>query len=147
LNTPRTEGDAGGGVTVAVKRLESVLNGLKISPTEVRLIWIDVEGHEKHVLEGALEYLEAGVPVVCEFNPRLIALAGISPKEFSGFLASRFREFCNLDEKQPSIRPSSEIAKLFEAYVGESYTDLLMFNRKIGPVNLAMDGLAEGRRC
>jgi FkbM family methyltransferase len=41
----------------------------EITPDEIALIWLDVQGHEGHVLDGAGALLDAGVPIVTEYWP------------------------------------------------------------------------------
>lgn len=40
---------------------------------DIGLLWIDTQGHEGHVLNGARHLLEQGVPIVMEFDPALLA--------------------------------------------------------------------------
>ena len=40
-----------------------------IDPDEVGLLWLDAQGHEPFVLEGAGRALEAGIPLVMEYTP------------------------------------------------------------------------------
>ena len=51
-------------VKVPVRRLDDVLKDQGISPLEVGLIWMDVQGHEYHVLKGAERLLSTDVPLL-----------------------------------------------------------------------------------
>lgn len=53
----------------------SKLDDLEL-PCNNSLLWMDIEGYEGHALHGASNLLAAGVPLVCEFNPRFLAKAG-----------------------------------------------------------------------
>ncbi|CAN7460908.1 FkbM family methyltransferase [Pseudoxanthomonas sp. LjRoot143] len=53
----------------------SKLDDLEL-PCKGALLWMDIEGYEGHALHGASNLLALGVPVVCEFNPRLLSKAG-----------------------------------------------------------------------
>jgi len=58
-----------GGTTVQVPARtfdDEVANG-RIPLSELGLVWLDVQGHEAEVLEGALELLRAKVPLVVEY--------------------------------------------------------------------------------
>lgn len=117
-------------ITVPVRRLDDFLDAASISLKEVRLLWMDVQGHEKHVLEGAAKVLDAGVPVVAEFWPYGLARAGVSPGEFSAFVALRFSRYWDLREAAPAARPAGEIATLFARHSHfKSFTDLLLAPR------------------
>lgn len=62
-------GDAG--ISVAEMRLDDLA-----IPLENSLLWMDIEGYEGHALEGASRMLDAGMPVVSEFNPRFLDASG-----------------------------------------------------------------------
>jgi FkbM family methyltransferase len=56
-------------VNVPVVRVEDELAGLGISPSEIGLIWIDVEAHEPQVIDGLAGVVAHAVPLVFEFTP------------------------------------------------------------------------------
>lgn len=60
--------DQGGSIEVDVVTLDSALNDLGLSPSDVRLIKIDVEGGEIAVLRGATNVLKAKPVIVAEAN-------------------------------------------------------------------------------
>jgi FkbM family methyltransferase len=63
-------------ITVQATTLDASLAAAKIKPAEVGLVWVDVQGHETQVLDGAPELLQAGVPWCVEFWPYGLARAG-----------------------------------------------------------------------
>lgn len=65
---PAKAGDASGSVVTA--RLDDLLAREGVAPADVGLVWIDVEGHEDHVLAGAAALLAARVPLVVEVHVR-----------------------------------------------------------------------------
>lgn len=56
----------GAGQEVAATTLDSLLEAEGVSPADVGLLWIDVQGHELAVLRGAGSLLAARVPFVVE---------------------------------------------------------------------------------
>ena len=56
-------------VTVPVRSVDSLVAEGLIEPARLGLVWIDVQGHEAHVLAGAQRLLEQGVPTVIEVWP------------------------------------------------------------------------------
>jgi hypothetical protein len=87
---------------------------------------MDVQGHEKHVLEGAANLLASGVPVISEFWPYGLERAGVSPDEFSRFAQNHFGSFFDLSEEEPRQQSVQQIPNLFSQYRGVSFTDLLL---------------------
>jgi FkbM family methyltransferase len=53
---------------VPVEPLDAILKAENILPTEIGLVWIDVQGHELAVSAGMSSVLHASVPLVVEFN-------------------------------------------------------------------------------
>jgi FkbM family methyltransferase len=60
----------GEGAEVEVTTLDGLLEELGVAPSEVGVLWIDVQGHERQVLEGARRVLEAAPPIVVELSKR-----------------------------------------------------------------------------
>ena len=116
-------------ITVPVHRLDDVVAAEGIAREAVRLIWIDAQGHEGQVLEGAPALVGEGVPVVTEFWPYGLARAGEEGRRFGDIVRARFRAFYDLAEPAPRRRPVSEVGALFEQYPdtpGTAFTDLLL---------------------
>lgn len=56
--------------TVQVEKLDDYLKENDILPEDIGYIWMDTEGHESEILEGAAETLNARkIPLLQEFNP------------------------------------------------------------------------------
>ena len=56
-------------VSVSCRRFDSLVDEGVLEPHEVGLLWIDAQGHEAFVLEGAARAMEAGIPIVLEYTP------------------------------------------------------------------------------
>lgn len=70
--------------TVNVMKLDDYLNGNKISPYDIEYIWMDAEGHESYILEGAMETLTAKkIPLLQESSP------------ISYYKQGRLEKYCN----------------------------------------------------
>jgi FkbM family methyltransferase len=76
-------------VTVPCERLDDLLAPFQ----DYSLLWLDVQGHEAHVLEGAAALLSTGIPVVAEMCPYLLQRAGVTPEQFCALAATHWREF------------------------------------------------------
>jgi FkbM family methyltransferase len=97
-----------------------------VVPERPALIWMDVQGYELRVLEGAPRLLATGVPLVMEFGPYWIERAGITVEEYCAFIESRFATFVDLGLPGAPPVPTREIGTLFARYQGLAYSDLLL---------------------
>lgn len=123
-------------ISIQVRRLDSIIGTVAIRPESIRLIWMDVQGHEKHVLEGAQDVIRSGVPVVSEFWPYGLARAGAAAGVFGDCIVSNFDWFYDLAEESPRKQATAEVGRLFERYTDvKSFTDLLLLPRsgRVGP--------------
>ncbi|MGE5272759.1 MAG: FkbM family methyltransferase [Verrucomicrobiota bacterium] len=109
-------------VEVAVTRLDD----LEIDPEHVGLLWLDVEGHELRVLEGAPRTLAASPPLVMELYPRLLARAG-SLDGLAPLLERHYTHVADL-RAGAELRPVGALAGLVDDYA-DGHTDLLLCRR------------------
>ncbi len=116
-------------ITVPVQRLDDAVASLGIAPSDVNLIWVDAQGHEAQVLEGAGALLEARVPVVTEFWPYGLERSGAEGRRFGEIVRSHFTAFYNLSDATPRRQPVTEVDALYARYAGTSFTDLLLVAR------------------
>ena len=59
-------------VGVECRRFDALVDEGEIPLDEVGVIWLDAQGHEPFVLQGATKALEAGIPLVMEYSPAAI---------------------------------------------------------------------------
>jgi FkbM family methyltransferase len=114
-------------VRVPLRRLDDLLDEHGIHPRAVGLLWMDVQGHERHVLEGAPELLASRVPVVVELWPYGLRRAGVEPEEFVEYLRTRFTSFYDLGHETPRARSTAELPRLLgQLSHFKSYADILL---------------------
>jgi FkbM family methyltransferase len=114
-------------VRIALRRLDDVLDENGVDRRDVGLVWMDVQGHERHVLEGAPELLASGVPVVTELWPYGLRRAGVEPEEFVEYLRARFTSYYDLGHLTPRARSTAELPKLLgQLSHFKSYADVLL---------------------
>jgi FkbM family methyltransferase len=106
--------------------LDHVLKRENIRPSEIAALWLDVQGHEKYVLEGAESVLASGAPVLAEFWPYGLLRAGVTPESFCDFLSVHFNFFYDLNSEPVTRENKKAFVNLFERYQGISFTDLLL---------------------
>lgn len=63
-------------ITVKSTTLDAALKAAGQDPADVGLVWVDVQGHETQVLDGASGLLKAGAPWCVEFWPYGLDRAG-----------------------------------------------------------------------
>jgi FkbM family methyltransferase len=91
------------------------------------LLWIDTQGHEPHVLDGAQAVIATGVPVVAEFYPYALARSGVIDHYID-----QIGSFGRVIDVRASIAmgsdvPVSDPRRLIGTYRGpRDYTDLLL---------------------
>lgn len=62
--------------TVTSRRLDDIIPALGVGLDELSLVWIDAEGHEYRILNGARKIIDAGTPIVIEFWPQRLRQNG-----------------------------------------------------------------------
>lgn len=111
-------------VAVPLRSIDSMVAAGEIVPSDIGLLWIDVQGFEAEVLRGASALIDAGVPAVIEYSPEHMASG---PAELRDLIAARFARIGDLREARAgsrvTLRPSSDIATLRPA---GRFTDLLL---------------------
>ena len=110
-----------------LRRLDDLLDEHGIARADVGLLWMDVQGHEQHVLEGAPKLLAGNVPLGVELWPYGLRRAGVEPEAFAEYLRVRFRSYYDLGERTPTARPTAELrAVLGQLQSYKSFADLLL---------------------
>ena len=117
-------------VTVQVRRLDGLVHSGEVDGAAVGLVWLDVQGHEGHVLAGAHDLLASGVPVVTEFWPSAMRRAG-GLEAFHDVVRSCFARVVDVRaaqrEGRPEAVPAARIEEMTEGYAEPAaFTDLLL---------------------
>jgi FkbM family methyltransferase len=66
----------GASIDVDVVTLDDALAARGSEPVDVGLVWVDTQGHEGHVLDGASRLVAAGVPLVLAIRPAKLRKTG-----------------------------------------------------------------------
>lgn len=103
-------------VKVQVRTLDAVLADRRVDAREVRLAWVDIQGHEGYFLRGARATLAAGVPVVSEFWPYGILRSGMTRAEYCTIVGEIFTHFYHLRAAGAEKLPVARLDSLFDAY-------------------------------
>ncbi|NWF70823.1 MAG: FkbM family methyltransferase [Chloroflexi bacterium] len=115
-------------ITVPVRPLDAVLAQEGIAPQQIRLLHIDVQGHEWHVLQGAQAVLATGTPVIMELWPYGLRQAQTPLEALYACLRGRYTHFYNLKDQQAAAQPLSALEALGASLSGVQHTDILLLN-------------------
>jgi len=109
-----------GAITVPAVTLDRCADDGVIDPDEIKLIWMDTQGHEGHVLRGAEQLTRRGIPVALELAPSLLSNHGgldwlfeIVNRDYTHFI--RIRE-----AKGPAAQVERLPVDSFQDFVGHS---------------------------
>ena len=104
-------------LNVPVRTLDGLFSDdVGLHDGDVAMVWLDIQGHEGHFLEGARRVLSRGVPVVTEFWPYAVMRSGMSQAEFCARVSEIFTHFYVVSDRESEKRSVSELHALFEAY-------------------------------
>lgn len=100
-------------VRVPVRRLDDVL-AQRPEHSDVRLIWLDIQGHEGRFFEGAASTLARGIPVVSEFWPYGILRSGTTREDYMKIVSRLFTHVYVLSGDAIGKQPVSAVDRLFD---------------------------------
>jgi FkbM family methyltransferase len=113
-------------------RFDDLVRTEAISLDEIGLAWIDTQGHEAQVLEGAPSLLASGIPVVTEFWPYGLRRAG-GLGQFCEIVADTYDTVIDVREYERTGRivrlSADKLDSLTERYLERSHTDLVLVPR------------------
>jgi FkbM family methyltransferase len=112
-------------VEVPARRLDGFVAAGALDPDAIGLAWIDAQGHEAHVLDGARTLLGAGVPIVCEFWPYGLRRAG-ALDHFCDLVAATRARFIEIGKPGRTVRPTTDLRPLAGTIAGMDHADLLL---------------------
>ena len=110
IPTPTNENEKREIVKVPSDTLEHLLER---APAEfvdnIRLIWIDIQGHEGYAFQGAESLFSRDIPVVTELWPYGILSGGMTTKAYCEIAEKFWRFYWILDEEQLTRHPISNL--------------------------------------
>jgi FkbM family methyltransferase len=109
---------------IRLARLDDLVAEGELAPAEVGMVFMDVEGHECHVLEGASSVLQEQVPLVMELNPTLLRLAG-KVGDLPSLLDRHYTHIVDLRRNSDrAFRPVDHLAAMIDE-LEDGVTDIL----------------------
>jgi len=85
---------------------------------DVKMIWMDIQGHEGNFLQGATGFLQTHkhIPVAMEFWPYGLLRAGVTKAVFCTLVKSLFSHFYILDNNDNTLYDCTKIDHYFDIY-------------------------------
>jgi FkbM family methyltransferase len=141
--TRRAKAKAATQVEVDTVTLDQMVAEGRLDPGRVGMFWMDAQGSEGHVLEGAGAVLEHGPPIVLEWDPGGLDRVGGLDKvttaasaNYTHFIPLR-KEAQDSDEGR-SLRPAGELGDYTDAFIApgrsQGFTDILLLRLEPGEV-------------
>ena len=117
-------------VPVPVRRLDSLMGSGEVDLAALSLVWLDVQGHEGHVLAGADALMAGTVPIVTEFWPSAMDRTG-GLARFTALVTQHVERVVDLRATQAEGRrvevPAARIGEIAARYTDPAtFTDLLL---------------------
>ncbi|MCW3000030.1 MAG: FkbM family methyltransferase [Solirubrobacterales bacterium] len=117
-------------VTVQSRRLDTLVAEGQVDLADVGLIWMDVQGHEGHVLNGAHETMKQGIPVVLEYWAYGLERAG-GRELLHKIIAENFSRIVDMgppwSQEPPTVLAAADVAQLAGRYTSHDvFADLLL---------------------
>jgi FkbM family methyltransferase len=105
-------------IDVPAARLDSLLGDGRLDVESLGLVWMDVQGHEGHVLRGGRALLDRGLPIVTEYWPDGLRRAG-GLEVFHALIAEHYRYVIDLRSREdaaPRVLGTDELPRLAREY-------------------------------
>lgn len=114
-----------GAIEVETITLDAAIARAHIAPSDVSLAWVDTQGHELGVLQGAETIIDSGAAFCMEFWPAEYRRIGVY-EALVDLLCTRFTHFADLAEPALRLRPAEEVRALAAAFGDTGQTDLFL---------------------
>ncbi|WP_313260585.1 FkbM family methyltransferase [Lacrimispora sp.] len=113
---------------IELKTLEEYFSGQQMSFDDVKYIWIDTQGHEGFVLDGAKKLLQSRkIPLLIEFWPDEMRRVG-GLDSLLNSLKDIYTGFIDIGKHRSGdgVRPIEELGILANEYINYTYTDIFL---------------------
>tara|TARA_B100000795_G_C22781364_1_gene432459 strand:+ start:213 stop:1121 length:909 start_codon:yes stop_codon:yes gene_type:complete len=117
-------------ISVNANTLDHVLRDYDLSEC---FLFMDTQGHEGHILSGALKLIDASVPIVTEFWPYGLKRSNGLDMFYKALSASKYTTIWDLSFPDKKIKFSIDELKSIALNLGEdgAYTDLIFTNERV----------------
>lgn len=122
-------------IKVRCQSIDDTLSELRLKNKRIRLLKMDTQGSEIHILKGAAQTLLHTDYLLMEYWPYVMDRAGCSPEDFLNCVEDCFSEFTRVEDPLPPFRSisqlKSDLTKPMSMHTGtDAYTMYIL--RKAG---------------
>lgn len=91
--------------TVGMIKLNSIVDELDLANA---ILWMDIQGYEAYALQGASEFIKAGVPLITEFSPEELRYFNALELFIDIIIGSHYRFMADLNARNPRLFPANK---------------------------------------
>jgi FkbM family methyltransferase len=124
-------------VTVETVTIDQLAEDGVFDPERTGMLWIDAQGHEGHIIEGATALTAQGVPIVLEWDPAALDKVGdrgkiqeVAERDYTHFAGMRADPDPAIAGPKLWLRPVDELDDYAERFLDESrsenFTDIML---------------------
>ncbi|NJM42186.1 MAG: FkbM family methyltransferase [Anaerolineae bacterium] len=106
--------------------LDQLLTQLSVRPADISLVWIDVQGHEGHVIESGHELFAHRPPTLIEVWRYGIERSGMSMQRFFEVISSHWSTYYLWQNGQFTKHAIAEMPGLLEALQPSAFENILL---------------------
>ncbi len=114
-------------IRVPLNTLDTVLQDANLKPQDIQAIFLDVQGHEWYVLQGAQTVLATGVPLLMEVWPYGLNRAGTDLISLGDLLAKYYTHLVDMRQESLVLQSITAFTSIADALKDDQFTDVCLF--------------------
>lgn len=118
-------------LTVKLTTFDESVREMRLKLDDIGLVWMDIQGHEAHMLRGGSSLTESAIPVAMEYWPYglhrsdgLTLLHEVVARHYSQVIDVR----ASMDAQKAIVMAADDLEQLERKYSGLRYTDLILLS-------------------
>jgi FkbM family methyltransferase len=115
-------------ISVPAVTLDQLLTQLSVKPADISLVWIDVQGHEGHVIESGHDLFAHRPPTMIEVWRYGIERSGMSMRRFFEIISGYWSTYYLWQNGQFTKHAIAEMPKLLEVLQPSAFENILLMD-------------------
>lgn len=110
----------------------------QVNTQDIKLIWMDVQGHEGCFLKGARNYILSNphVPTIMEFWPYAISRSGMSKLDFVNIVQELYTHLFRMTDDGVEEYDMQDLGNIFDEHMDPNYWWTIMLINKTEGINI-----------